>query len=128
MADKVLGVDVLISIGGQTVGGQNDCSLTISTKEIDTSDKTTGGWDTSQAGNRSWSVSMKAALIVGDAGQSAIKTACKNGDPVTLLITEGGAGTDTGTAIIASYKVNGSKDDVASMEIDFKGNSALTIA
>ena len=44
MATEVRGLDVLIKIGSQVVGGQRNASLELSAESIDATCKTTGGW------------------------------------------------------------------------------------
>ena len=43
----IKGLDVLIKVGSQVVGGQRNASLEMSAETIDTTVKTTGGWRSS---------------------------------------------------------------------------------
>ena len=125
---KIRGVDVLLSVGGQTVGSQRNASLKMDGKEIDVSDKTTGGWDTMIVGNRSWAIDCEAILLDSDAGQDAIEAAFLAGTQVSVAIAVGARGTYSGTASIVSLETTGEKDDVSTMKISLKGASALTAA
>lgn len=125
---KIRGVDVLLSVGGQTVGSQRNASLKMDGKEIDVSDKTTGGWDTTIVGNRSWAIDAEAILLDSDAGQDAIEAAFLAGTQVSVAIAVGAHGTYSGTASIVSLEMTGEKDDVSTMKISLKGASALTAA
>ena len=125
---KIRGVDVLLSVGGQTVGSQRNASLKMDGKEIDVSDKTTGGWDTTIVGNRSWAIDCEAILLDSDAGQDAIEAAFLAGTQVSVAIAAGAHGTYSGTASIVSLEMTGEKDDVSTMKISLKGASALTAA
>jgi len=125
---KIRGVDVLLSVGGQTVGSQRNASLKMDGKEIDVSDKTTGGWDTTIVGNRSWAIDCEAILLDSDAGQDAIEAAFLAGTQVSVAIAVGARGTYSGTASIVSLEMTGEKDDVSTMKISLKGASALTAA
>ena len=40
----IKGLDVLIKVGSQVVGGQRNASLEMSAETIDTTEKSTGGW------------------------------------------------------------------------------------
>ena len=125
---KIRGVDVLLSVGGQTVGSQRDASLKMDGKEIDVSDKTTGGWDTTIVGNRSWAISCKSILVDSDAGQDALEAAFMAGTQVSVAIAVGAHGTYSGTASVVSLELTGEKDDVAMFNVELKGASALTAA
>ena len=104
---KIRGVDVLLSVGGQTVGSQRNASLKMDGKEIDVSDKTTGGWDTMIVGNRSWAIDCEAILLDSDAGQDAIEAAFLAGTQVSVAIAVGARGTYSGTASIVSLEMTG---------------------
>jgi TP901-1 family phage major tail protein len=125
---KILGVDVLVSIGGNVIGSQRDCSLSISGKEIDVSDKTTGGWDTFLVGNRSWEISCDAIALDSDAAKAAIETAVANGTQVTVEFDHSTGSVYSGSAVVTSFQLTGPKDDVSTMSCTLKGASALTIA
>lgn len=125
---KIRGVDVLLSVGGQTIGSQRNASLKMDGKEIDVSDKTTGGWDTTIVGNRSWAIDCEAITLDSDAGQDAIEAAFLAGNQISVSIAVGTRGTYSGTASIVSLEMTGEKDDVSTMKISLKGASALTAA
>lgn len=123
--EKVLGVDVLVTIGGVTVGSQRDASLKITAKEIDTSDKTTGGFDTSLAGNRSWSITCDCVALDSDSGQDALVAAVLAGSAVTAAFVHGAGRTYTGSAVVTNFELTGSKDDVSTAKFELKGAGAL---
>ena len=125
---KIRGVDVLLSVGGQTIGSQRNASLKMDGKEIDVSDKTTGGWDTTIVGNRTWAIDCEAITLDSDAGQNAVEAAFLAGNQISVSIAVGAHGTYSGTASIVSLELTGEKDDVSTMKISLKGASALTAA
>ena len=122
---KILGVDVLLSVNSTIIGAQSNANLKIDAKEIDTSDKTTGGWDTALAGNRTWTIDAECITLESDAGQAAVETAMLLGTQVTASIAVGTRGTYQGTATITSLEFTGEKDDKSTMKISLKGASAL---
>lgn len=128
MSTKVLGVDVILSAGGQTIGAQRDASLRIDAREIDVSDKTTGGWDVFLVGNRSWSIDCEAVTLTSNAGQDAIEQAALNGTPITVAFTFGAKAVYSGSAMVVSFEMSGPKDDVSIMRISLKGATALVRA
>ena len=69
--DYLLFVDVNPTVGQSTwilVGGQRGSSFSMKRDEIDTSDKTTGGWGSKRAGMGSWSVELDGMAVLGDEG------------------------------------------------------------
>lgn len=128
MATKILGVDVLLKIGGTAIGSQKDASLSISAKEIDVSDKTTGGWDTFLVGNRSWEMSCDCIALFDDAVQDDLIDKAIAGSTVDIVFHHGSSVTYTGTAVISSVELTGPKDDVSTASFTLKGASALVRA
>ena len=53
----IKGLDVLIKVGSQVVGGQRNASIELSAESIDTTTKQSGGWSTKTAGVKSWTSS-----------------------------------------------------------------------
>jgi TP901-1 family phage major tail protein len=125
---KILGVDVLVSVGAAVVGSQSNASLKVDSKEIDVSDKTTGGFDTFLAGNRSWSIDCEAITLDSDAGQDAVEAAVLAGDVVSVSIAIGTKGIYSGSAMVNSYELTGEKDDKSTFKCTLKGATALTKA
>lgn len=127
MSSKILGVDVLVKIGGVVLGSQKDASLSISAKEIDVSDKTTGGWDTFLVGNRAWEISCDCIALFDDAAQDGIIDDSIDGSTVEVIIAHGENIVYTGTAVISSVELTGPKDDVSTASFTLKGASALSM-
>ena len=84
MAAEVRGLDVLIKIGSQVVGGQRNASLELSAESVDATCKTTGGWSKKLPGIKSWSSSCDGIYFLSDAGITAVQTAFKNSQEVEL--------------------------------------------
>lgn len=125
MAEKLLGVNVLVSVGGVVLGSQRNASLKIDAKEIDVSDKTTGGWDTTLVGNRKWSIDCDCIALDSDLGQAALESAAMDGTKVTVAFDHAGRRTFSGEAVVQSFELTGEKDDVSTAKVTFKGSSAL---
>lgn len=129
MGTKVVGADVLLTIGGVTVGGQRGCTLNMSADTIDTSDKTTSGYKTAQAGLLEWSVEMDSILEYGDTGFDALETAFQNRTSVSAVVSiNSGAKTYTGTAYVTELSLDAPHDDAGSSTCTLVGASALVIA
>ena len=70
-ATEVRGLDVLIKIGSQVVGGQRNASLELSAESIDATCKTTGGWSKKLPGIKTWSSSCDGIYFL-KAGQDDV--------------------------------------------------------
>ena len=125
MAGEILGNSVLVSIGGMEVGSQKNVDLKRSAKEIDTSTKTTGGWDTALAGNRKWSVDLDCLAVLSDAAQTALESAFENGDLVTVSVAVGALMTKSGLASIVTLDLSGPLGEATTYKVSFAGASAL---
>ena len=80
----IKGLDVLIKVGTQVVGGQRNASIELSSEPIDTTTKQAGGWTTKVAGIKSWTSSCDGVYFVDDAGIQAVYEAFEGGNEVEL--------------------------------------------
>ena len=122
----IKGLDVLIKVGSQVVGGQRNASLEMSAETIDTTVKTTGGWAAKIPGIKSWTSSCDGIYFLNDAGLKAAQTAFMNGTAVQLDFSKGEDLVYSGQAVITSMSVEAGQEDVVSYTISFEGTGALT--
>ncbi len=123
----IKGLDVLIKVGSQVVGGQRNGSLEMSAETIDTTVKSTGGWAAKIPGIKSWTSSCDGVYFLDDAGLTAAQTAFMNGTEVKLEFSKGTELVYSGQAIITSMSVEAGQEDVVSYTISFEGTGALTV-
>ena len=123
----IKGLDVLIKVGSQVVGGQRNASLEMSAETIDTTVKTTGGWAAKIPGMKSWTSSCDGVYFLDDAGLSAAQTAFMNGTPVQLEFSKEEGLAYSGQAVITSMAVEAGQEDIVSYTISFEGTGALTV-
>ena len=123
----IKGLDVLIKVGSQVVGGQRNASLEMSAETIDTTVKTTGGWAAKIPGMKSWTSSCDGVYFLDDAGLSAAQTAFMNGTPVQLEFSKEEGLAYSGQAVITSMGVEAGQEDIVSYTISFEGTGALTV-
>ena len=123
----IKGLDVLIKVGSQVVGGQRNASLEMSAETIDTTVKTTGGWAAKIPGMKSWTSSCDGVYFLDDAGLSAAQTAFMNGTPVQLEFSKEEGLAYSGQAVITSMAVEAGQEDIVSYTIAFEGTGALTV-
>ena len=122
----IKGLDVLIKVGSQVVGGQRNASLEMSAETIDTTVKTTGGWASKIPGIKSWTSSCDGVYFLDDAGLEAAQTAFMSGAAVQLEFSKGVELVYSGQAVITSMSVEAGQEDVVSYTISFEGTGALT--
>lgn len=122
----IKGLDVLIKVGSQVVGGQRNASLEMSAETIDTTVKTTGGWAAKIPGIKSWTSSCDGVYFVDDAGLEAAQTAFMNGTAVSLEFSNSSGLSYSGQAVITSMAVEAGQEDIVSYTISFEGTGALT--
>lgn len=122
----IKGLDVLIKVGSQVVGGQRNASLEMSAETIDTTVKSTGGWAAKIPGMKSWTSSCDGVYFLDDAGLSAAQTAFMSGTPVQLVFSNTDGLAYSGQAVITSMSVEAGQEDVVSYTISFEGTGALT--
>ena len=123
----IKGLDVLIKVGSQVVGGQRNASLEMSAETIDTTVKTTGGWAAKIPGMKSWTSSCDGVYFLDDAGLSAAQTAFMSGTPVQLVFSNTDGLAYSGQAVITSMSVEAGQEDIVSYTISFEGTGALTV-
>ena len=123
----IKGLDVLIKVGTQVVGGQRNASLEMSAETIDTTVKSTGGWAAKIPGIKSWTSSCDGVYFLDDAGLEAAQTAFMNGTAVQLEFSNSDGLAYSGQAVITSMSVEAGQEDVVSYTISFEGTGALTV-
>ena len=122
----IKGLDVLIKVGSQVVGGQRNASLEMSAETIDTTVKSTGGWAAKIPGIKSWTSSCDGVYFVDDAGLEAAQAAFMNGTEVKLDFSNSNGLAYSGQAVITSMSVEAGQEDIVSYTISFEGTGALT--
>ena len=120
------GLDVLVYVGANAVGGQKGCTLTMEAETIDVSNKNDFGWASTIGGAKSWSVSCDGQFIADDAGQKALMDAFVAGTDVQVeMKNSDNTIYFAGTASITSLEVDAQFDDVATMSMELQGVGAL---
>ena len=136
MARKIAGAEVLLQIkdGNDlvTVAGQSGTTLNMSADTIDVTDKTSGGWKTSMAGLREWSIDQDVFYTIGDASNKLLMDAFVNREPIEAVIRigkndEADGTTFTGQVYITDFPLDLALDNAVSVSMSLAGASALDI-
>lgn len=136
MARKIAGAEVLLQVkdGSNlvTVAGQSGTTLNMSADTIDVTDKTSGGWKTSMAGLREWSIDQDVFYTIGDASNKLLMDAFVNREPIEAVIRigkddEADGTTFTGQVYITDFPLDLALDNAVSVSMSLAGASALEI-
>lgn len=133
---KIAGADVLLKVKkGDTeyvVAGQQGSTLNMSADTIDVTDKTSGGWRTSMAGLKEWSIDNDVFYTIGDESNKLLLDAFVNAETITATIRVGnddevGGTTFEGEAYITDFPMDFAMDNAVSVSMGLSGASALQI-
>ena len=120
------GMDILIKLEDQALGGQRNASVEMSSETIDTTNKTSGAWTSKIAGLKSWTVDCDGVFFVDDAGYKAAIQAFNEGTEVTVLMADSTKSVGyTGKAIITSISIDAPYEDTMTYSVSFEGTGAL---
>lgn len=131
MAEK--GINFLVKLNTGTkelpeyvvLGGQRGASLSRDAETMDTTSKDSDGWNESLSGFKSWSIDADGLLTESDEGFLALEEAFMEGESVLISLTTPSGGKYEGDAIITSFPLDASYDDVATYEVAFTGTGKL---
>lgn len=123
------GLELLLYIGEQVIGGQKDASISMEAESIDISNKNDFGWSSTIGGAKSWSVSTNALFITDDAGQKALIEAFVAGDNIEVeLKNEDETVYFAGTCQITSVEISAEYSDVCTMDMELAGIGELKLS
>ena len=120
------GIDFIIKIGTDVLGGQRGATLNRSADEIDTTTKDGGGWTENVAGLRSWGIDSDGLIVEDNAAFLALEAAYSAGTPVTVVMQTAAGNQYTGQANITDFPVEGPHDAEATYSITLVGSGALS--
>jgi TP901-1 family phage major tail protein len=118
------GLDIIISIGDNVLGGQRGATLNRSSETIDITNKVSGGWTEKIASVKDWSVDCDGIFVVDDEALDAIETAVLSSTVVNVKIADANWGYK-GKAIITDFPIEAAYDDAATYSLTLEGTGAL---
>ena len=133
-SNATVGKDYLLSINTATavkpvwtlIGGQRGSSLKRTADSIDVSHKTSGGWKSTKAGLRGWSVDLDGLVLLQDAGLEALETAFNEGKEVNVKFEYPDKKYRTGWAALTDLSIEAPHDGEASLSGTLEGNGPLS--
>lgn len=128
-----VGKDFLLNINTGTagspvwtiVGGQRSADLSRSADSIDVSHKTSGGWKSSKAGLRGWSIDLDALVLLSDAALPYLETAFQTGAEVNVQMLYPDGTVQSGWGSLTDFSLKTPHDGEASISGTIEGNGAL---
>lgn len=132
-AAAVAGKDVLLLVYDENdvllaIAGQKSLTINRSADSIEVSSKDTeGGWKSSIAGMKEWSIDTDGLYVASDASMVQLAKAFANSDPVCLVVKNIKTGNYMfgGQAYITDFPLEAPYDDALTYSITLSGNGAL---
>lgn len=119
------GLDIILTINGNIVGGQRNATLNREAEVIDITNKVSAGWTENMTSVKSWSIEGDGIFVVDDTALDAIETAFLEGSFVTVKVADENWGY-TGKGVITDFPIEANYDDAATYSITITGSGALT--
>ena len=101
MANYELGNDIMVSLGGEIIGGQKDCSLNRESTTADVTTKESGMWSEEEITGLSWSVDLSGFVTTDYEKIDKLQEAWRNAEQVDVKYGKPGR-YEQGKAIITS--------------------------
>ncbi|WP_044503173.1 phage tail tube protein [Megasphaera massiliensis] len=108
------------------LGGQRSGDLSRKADSIDTSNKTSGGWKSTLAGLREWSIDLESVVILNDAGALFLEDAFNDGQVVQVKFEYPDGQYRSGWAAITDLSLSTKYDDAATIKGTLSGNGPLS--
>lgn len=133
-SNAVAGKDILLEIFNETgdkllaIAGQQGLTINRSADQIEVSSKdTVGGWKSSIAGMKEWSIDNDGLYVGSDETHRLLSKAFNNSDPVCVKVVNVKTGQDLfgGLAYVTDYPIEAPFDDAMTYSISLSGNGPL---
>jgi predicted secreted protein len=133
--DLVKGNNIMLYVGTTPVAFAKTCDLSISSASIDATNKMSGNWKTSIAGQNSFTISSDFfytsatgntsfdTLFASQTNGTAVSFTIGIADPATFALT--GTGLYTGSAHISSLSMKAEDNAIVSCSVSLEGSGAL---
>ena len=126
MANYELGNDIMVSLGGEVIGGQKDCSLNRESATADVTTKESGMWSEEEITGLSWSVDLGGFVTTDYEKIDKLQRAWRNAEQVDVKYGKPGR-YEQGKAIITSLSTNSAAKDKTTYSVSLKGYGPLSM-
>lgn len=123
----IRGLDMLIKVDGEVLGGQRSCDIEMSTDTIDVTSKSNYGWSDAITGVKSWTVSTDGVLFIDDDAMRRTEQAFLNSEEIEVEFYNNRSKELVyyGNCIPTSISISASYDDITTYSVSLQGNGAL---
>ena len=118
--------DIMVSLNGEVIGGQKDCSMNRESSTTDVTTKESGMWSEEEITGLSWSVDLSGFVTVDYEKFDKLQTAWRNAELVDVKYGKPGR-YEQGKAIITSLSTNSVAKDKSTYSLSLKGYGPLTM-
>ena len=126
MANYELGNDIMVSLEGEIIGGQKDCSLNRESSTTDVTTKESGMWSEEEITGLSWSVDLGGFVTTDYEKIDKLQRAWRNAEQVDVKYGKPGR-YEQGKAIITSLSTNSAAKDKTTYSVSLKGYGPLSM-
>ena len=126
MANYELGNDIMVSLEGEIIGGQKDCSLNRESSTTDVTTKESGMWSEEEITGLSWSVDLNGFVTTDYEKIDKLQRAWRNAELVDVKYGKPGR-YEQGRAIITSLSTNSAAKDKTTYSVSLKGYGPLSM-
>ena len=126
MANYELGNDIMVSLDGEIIGGQKDCSLNRESSTTDVTTKESGMWSEEEITGLSWSVDLSGFVTTDYEKIDKLQEAWRNAEQVDVKYGKPGR-YEQGKALITSLSTNSAAKDKTTYSVSLKGYGPLTM-
>lgn len=132
-AAYVAGKDILLCIWDEdgtnllAIAGQQSLTINRSAEAIEVNSKDTGGWKSSVAGLKEWSIDTEGLYAASADTHKQLGEAFESGDPVCVVIKNNKTSQNMfgGMAYVTDYSLEAPYDDAMSYSISLSGAGPL---
>lgn len=122
------GVDFIVKVGTNVLGGQRGATLNRTADTIDTTTKASNEWRESEASIKEWGIDADGLLVEDDVAYLALEAAYMAGTKVNIELETAAGNKYSGQAIITDFPVEAPYDDAATYSVSFMGTGPLAKA
>lgn len=134
VSSATVGKDYLLYVNTGTVavpawtlvGGQKSSDLGRTAESIKMDHKTSGGWGSTKAGLKNWSIDLSGLLLLQDAGIAALDYAFSNSMEVNIKLEYPDGTCRTGWASITDFSETNADDSAAGIKGTLEGNGPIS--
>lgn len=108
------------------IGGQRNSQISQQADSIDVSDKASGGWSSTLAGMKSWSIDLSGLVMLNDDGVDALEVAFRAGKTVDVRLVYPDKSYQRGWAAITEFSKDVPHDGAATLSGKLAGNGELS--